>query len=114
MYYMSEVSNPVSIRLSEIDKTLLRELGNESVSTGVKKLIHLYREGSLSAPGPDQEEQFRVIEEEIKNLKSSPFGFDKKEIMALEKGLEKAKEEFKKSKTESIKERLKLLVNSAG
>lgn len=109
---MSDSNSPISIRLSEADVKLLKELGGERVSTGVKKLIELYREGTLGTS--ERPEELESIEIEIKNLKSSPFGFDKKEIQLLERELEKAKEKYKKLKTESLKDRILKLVNSAG
>ena len=107
---MSDNSNPISIRLSEADIKLLKALGGDRVSTGVKKLIELYREGTFSASHPDD---LTSLEQEIQNLKNSPFGFDKKEIQLLERELEKAKEKYKKLKTDSLKDRILKLVNSA-
>jgi hypothetical protein len=108
---MSDPNSPISIRLSEADIKLLKELGGDRVSTGVKKLIELYREGVVgTSEGTDD---LSSIEQEIKSLKSSPFGFDKKEILLLEKELEKAKEKYKKLKTDSLKDRILKLVNSA-
>ncbi len=114
MYYMSDLG-PVSIRITEDEKKEIIKIAVEaqkgsSIAAGIRVLLEKYREHK---PSQNKEEELQALEAEIASLKSSPFGFDKKEILALEKGLEKAKENFKKNKMDSFKERLKL-INSAG
>lgn len=110
---MKDESSPVSIRLSEVEVNKLKEIGGgKSVAAGVKELLRLY-EGKALTETNDGSELLSSLEAEIKGLKDLPFGFDKNEIKILEKELEKAKEKYIKKKSESIKERLKL-VNSAG
>lgn len=105
-------SNPVSIRLTEDEQTELKKIsGGKSVAAGVKELLRLHKAGQLEEP---KENELSLLEAEIENLRKSPFGFDKKEIQALEKDLARAKESYKKKKMESIKERFMKLVNSAG
>lgn len=105
-------SSPVSIRLTEEEQTKLKEIsGGKSVAAGVRELLRLYQAGQLEE---SKENELTLLEEEIENLKKSPFGFDKKEIQQLEKDLARAKESYKKKKMESIKERFVKLVNSAG
>lgn len=105
-------SSPVSIRLTEDEQTRLKEIsGGKSVAAGVRELLRLYQSGQLEE---SKENELSMIETDIQNLKNSPFGFDKKEIQLLEKELAKAKENYKKKKMESIKERFIKLVNSAG
>lgn len=108
---MSE-SNPVSIRLTTEEQEKLKDIsGGKSVAAGVRELLRLYMSGQLEEP---KENELSNLEAEIENLKKSPFGFDKKEIQILEKELSKAKDNYKKKKMESIKERFIKLVNSAG
>ena len=105
-------SSPVSIRLSTEEQEKLKEIsGGKSVAAGVRELLRLFKPGQLEEP---KENELSLLEEEIENLKKSPFGFDKKEIQLLEKELSKAKDNYKKKKMESIKERFVKLVNSAG
>ena len=111
---MKEIG-PVSIRINEDEKNEISQIGSKlgdgpSVASGIRALLKFYRDNK---PSDNQEEEFKLVEIEISRLKSSPFGFDKKEISLLEKELEKAKEKYKKLKSESIKERLLKLVNSA-
>jgi hypothetical protein len=105
--------NPFSIRLTQDEYDRLKDIsGGKSVAGGVKELLRLYEEGSLV--GDKGEDELSLLEHEIKGLKSSPFGFDKKEIALLERELDKAKEKYKKIKSESLKERILSLINSAG
>ena len=106
---------PVSIRISEEERTEISRIGQElgdgpSIASGIRALLKYHKD---NRPSKNQEEELQLLESEIAGLKNSPFGFDKKEILALEKGLDKAKENFKKNKMDSFKERLKL-VNTAG
>jgi len=107
---MSDV-NPISIRLTTEEQDKLKEIGGKSVAAGVRELLRLYELNKLQAP---QESELEMLEKEIQALKSSPFGFDKKEIQILEKELHKAKESYKQKKIESMKDRFLKLVNSAG
>lgn len=105
-------SSPVSIRLTEDEQKKLKKIsGDKSIAAGVRELLRLYQAGQLEEP---KENELFLLEEEIENLKNSPFGFDKKEIQLLEKELSKTKDNYKKKKMESIKERFIKLVNSAG
>lgn len=105
-------SSPVSIRLTTEEQEQLKEIsGGKSVAAGVRELLRLHQAGQLEEP---KENELTLLETEIENLKKSPFGFDKKEIQLLEKELSKAKDNYKKKKMESIKERFIKLVNSAG
>lgn len=105
--------SPFSIRLTQGEADKLKEVsGGKSVAGGVKELLRLYETGNL---GHDKgEDELSALEQEIKGLKDSPFGFDKKEIALLERELDKAKEKYKKIKSESLKERILSLINSAG
>ena len=110
MYYMNE-SSPVSIRLSSEEQEQLKAIsGGKSVAAGVRELLRLFSTNQLNEIKPDE---LSLLEAEIEDLKKSPFGFDKKEIQLLEKELNKAKDNYKKKKMESIKERFIKLVNSA-
>jgi hypothetical protein len=105
-------SSPVSIRLTIEEQEHLKEIsGGKSVAAGVRELLRLYQAGELEEP---KENELSLLEAEIENLKKSPFGFDRKEIQLLEKELSKAKDNYKKKKMDSIKERFVKLVNSAG
>jgi molecular chaperone GrpE (heat shock protein) len=104
---------PISIRISKEMAEDIKKISNkDSVAAGVIALYKFYKENHLE--GINETEQLLSLESEIKDLKNSPFGFDKKEILNLEKELEKAKEKFRTKKSESLKERLLKLVNSAG
>lgn len=113
MYYMKDNSSPVSIRLSQEEVDRLKEIsGNKSVAAGVRELLKFYDANKGSVEDSDIAE-FTALESEIKALKDSPFGFDKKVISQLEKELEKVRETYKKKKSESLKERILNLVKSA-
>ncbi len=108
---MSDAS-PISIRLTEDEQNQLKEIsGGKSVAAGVRELLRLYQAGQLQEQDVNE---LSLLEDEIKNLKLSPFGFDKKEIQLLEKELNNAKENYRKNKMKSIKDRCIKLVNSAG
>lgn len=113
MYYMKDNSSPVSIRLSPEEVDRLKEIsGNKSVAAGVRELLKFYEQNKqLESRDTDE---LNALESEIKALKDSPFGFDKKVILQLEKELDKVKEVYKKKKSESLKERILNLVKSAG
>lgn len=112
---MKEESNtlsPISIRLTQDEADELKEIGGgKSVAAGVKVLLQMYKVKEISQ-GTVEIDEFKALEEEVKGLKNSPFGFDKKEIVMLERELEKAKEKYKKIKSESLKERILGLVKS--
>lgn len=111
---MKDNSSPISIRLSQEEADALKEIGGgKSVAAGVKELLRLYKANELSEDSGGIDE-LMALEAEIKGLKDSPFGFDKKEISMLERELDKAKEKYKKIKSESLKERILGLINSAG
>ena len=104
-------SNPVSLRLTLEEQESLKIIGGgKSVAAGVRELLKLYESKMLNS---EQSDEFELIEREIEALRSSPFGFDKKEILQLEKEFTKAKEELKRKKVESLKERVLNLVKSA-
>lgn len=112
---MKDESNPISIRLSELEANKLKEIGGgKSVAAGVKELLRLYGEGGISGESSTGVDELKALEAEIKGLKDSPFGFDKKEITMLERELEKAKAKFKDSKVGSLRERILGLVKSTG
>lgn len=111
---MKDESSPVSIRLSPEEAHELKEIGGgKSVAAGVKELLRMYKTKEIidDSGGIDE---LKALETEIKGLKDSPFGFDKKEIGMLERELDKAKDKYKKLKSESLKERILSLINSAG
>ena len=102
---MKDNTNPISIRLSQEEADTLKEIGGgKSVAAGVKELLRLYSANELTEDSGGIEE-LKALEAEIKGLK---------EISMLEKELDKAKEKYKKLKSESLKERILGLINSAG
>lgn len=108
-------NNPFSVRLGTSEKALLEELGKGSISKGIHFLIEFYQTNKSSiSEGATPEQHLRMLQEEIEGLKKSPFGFDKKEISELEKELNKALSNFKKRKTESLKDSILKLIKSAG
>lgn len=111
---MKDETSPISIRLSQEEANDLKEIGGgKSVAAGVKELLRMYKTKELSEDEGGFDE-LTALEIEIKGLKDSPYGFDKKEIAMLERELNKAKDKYKDLKSKSIKDRILGLVKSVG
>jgi len=109
---MKDETSPISIRLSPEEAHELKEIGGgKSVAAGVKELLRMFKSKEISEDNGGIDE-LKALEVEIKGLKDSPFGFDKKEIAMLERELDKAKEKYKVIKSKSIKDRILGLVKS--
>ena len=104
---------PVSVRLTEEEKSQLKSIGDEgTLVSGIRKLLEIHQHST--SVKQSKEEELKLIEEEIKSLRKSPFGADKKEMASLEKLLEETKAKLAGSQTESIKNRLLKLMKSTG
>ena len=97
---------PVSIRISDNEKESLRDVGRGSIAEGVRKLLVEHQESSTTDKGI---QKIKKIENEIQELKNSPFGLtkeEKKSIKLMEARLEKAKLSYNTKKVNSINEQL--------